>query len=493
LNLSASFADVARAIGYAQQLNSRDRHIAALEEHASAKAVKAIRKNVLQNEFIPQVPTPKQAGFLAYEGDEALYGGAAGPGKSSAILMAALQHVNTPGYAAIIFRRTYKDLSLPGALMDRSKEWLTGKAHWNDNEKKWTFPSGATLDFGYLEAEQDKYRYQSAEFQFIGFDELTQFSETQYLYLFSRLRRLATSTVPLRMRAASNPGGLGHAWVKQRFITSPEDRVFVRGLLEDNPHLDRGEYEKSLAKLDHVTRKQLREGDWDISPEGGLIKSIWWQWYGEEGLPDAPKDFDQIVCSWDLAMKDVEDADFTVGLVIGRKGSHFYVLDCVKARMNAPEQLASIKALGKKWPAAIAKLIEDKANGPAVIQLLRMEVPGIIPIKADASTGGKQARLMAVSPLIEAGQVWLPKGRKWGEELVGEASSFPAAEHDDMCDAMSQGLSWMMAAAYMHVPEPKPDERPLEEVARESLWAKIRAEQRPDDNVAGPARYGGSW
>ena len=95
--------------------------------------------------------------------------------------MGALQFVDVPGYAAILFRRTYADLSLPGALMDRAKEWLAGTAaRWSDKEKTWHFPSGATLTFGYLEHEDDKYRYQSSEFQFLGFDELTQFSEAQF-------------------------------------------------------------------------------------------------------------------------------------------------------------------------------------------------------------------------------------------------------------------------------------------------------------------------
>jgi hypothetical protein len=103
---------------------------------------------------------------------EALFGGAAGGGKSDSLLMAALQYVDEPGYAAILFRRTYADLALPGAIMDRSKEWLSGKgARWNEREKTWTFPSGATLSFGYLEHENDKYRYQGSEFQFAGFDD----------------------------------------------------------------------------------------------------------------------------------------------------------------------------------------------------------------------------------------------------------------------------------------------------------------------------------
>ena len=184
--------------------------------------------------------------------------------------MAALQYVDVPGYAAILFRRTFQDLALPGALLERSRVWLTGKARWNEQVKTWTFPSGAKLAFGYLDTPADKYRYQSSEFQFIGFDELTQFGEAEYLYLFSRLRRLSGSQVPLRIRAASNPGGIGHDWVRKRFLLDPEDRQFVPAKLDDNPYLDREQYRQSLGVLDETTRRQLLDGDWDANDDGLL-------------------------------------------------------------------------------------------------------------------------------------------------------------------------------------------------------------------------------
>jgi hypothetical protein len=219
----------------------------------------------------PHRPTAKQLAFLSLECREALYGGAAGGGKSDALLMAALEYADVPDYAALLLRRTFADLALPGALMDRAHQWLAGSgATWDGQQHRWTFPSGATLSFGYLDASNDHYRYQSSEFQFVGFDELTQFQEHQYRYLFSRLRRLAGSDVPLRMRAGSNPGGVGHQWVFGRFIAggNTPDRVFLPATLDENPHLDREAYDAALSELDDVERERLRRGNWHVRRKG---------------------------------------------------------------------------------------------------------------------------------------------------------------------------------------------------------------------------------
>lgn len=217
-----------------------------------------------------------QAAFLVLDQLEALYGGAAGGGKSDALLAAALQYVDVPGYAALILRRTFKQLSLPGAIMARSKQWLAPyragrEVHWNDDEKTWTFPSGATVTFGYLEHPDDIYRYQGPEFQYIGFDELTQFQQDQYTYLFSRLRRTTSVPVPVRMRSASNPGGVGHGWVKQRFPIEAgatpgqyDGRLFVPAKAADNPGLQADEYRQTLQHLPVVLQQQLLDGDWGV-------------------------------------------------------------------------------------------------------------------------------------------------------------------------------------------------------------------------------------
>lgn len=236
--------------------------------------------------FIPHDPTERQDLFLRLPHKEAFYGGAAGGGKSDALLMGALEYVSVPGYAALILRRTFADLKKPKALLDRAREWLSNTgATYNTQDHQWRFPSGATLSFGYLENDGDIYQYQSAEYQYCAFDELTQFSEKQYTFLFSRLRRLEGSNIPLRMRSASNPGGAGAEWVQERFI--PDDwtpqmagemrvvekngRAFVPARLQDNPYLDQLTYHESLSELDDVTRAQLLEGDWSIRSRGNIF------------------------------------------------------------------------------------------------------------------------------------------------------------------------------------------------------------------------------
>lgn len=225
------------------------------------------------SDYIPHNPTPKQHAFLyldELEIQEALFGGQAGGGKSDSLLMAALKYVDIPGYAALILRQSYPDLAKPGAIMHRAKEWLRNSgAKWNENLKEFKFPSGSTLEFGYLRRDDDVFQFQSAEYQFIGFDELTQFTEFQYLYMRSRLRRLATSSIPIRVRSATNPGGKGHQWVRRRFISDKDpSRVFIPATLDDNPYLDRESYREQLEHLDPYTRAQLLHGDWSARPPG---------------------------------------------------------------------------------------------------------------------------------------------------------------------------------------------------------------------------------
>jgi len=227
--------------------------------------------------YCPHTPTRRQRLFLALDTFEAMYGGQAGGGKSDALLMAALQHVDRPGYSALCLRRTFADLNKPGALMDRAAEWLRPTAaRWIDRDHRWLFPVGAgtetaSLSFGYMETEQDRYQYQGAEYQYVAFDELTQFTETQYLYLASRLRQPRGGVLPLRLRSATNPGGVGHAWVKRRFVEPrSSERPFVSSGLDDNPHVDVEGYKRALSVLDKATRDQLERGLWVLDNDARI-------------------------------------------------------------------------------------------------------------------------------------------------------------------------------------------------------------------------------
>lgn len=225
-----------------------------------------------------------QAAFLLLDDFEAFYGGAAGGGKSDALLAAALQYVDVPGYAALILRKSFRQLDLPDSIMARSKEWLmphrANGVHWNDDAKRWTFPSGSTLTFGYLDQANDVYNYQGPAFQFVGWDELTQFEEGPYTYLFSRTRRrkdMQDLGIPIRHRSASNPGGIGHKWVHDRFITKDslgenEVRpVFIPAKVDDNPGLDVAEYKLSLGYLPETLQQQLLDGDWGVFEGAAFI------------------------------------------------------------------------------------------------------------------------------------------------------------------------------------------------------------------------------
>jgi len=389
------------------------------------------------SDWIPHQPHPKQAAFLWLQGREAFYGGAAGGGKSDALLMAALQYADVPGYSAILFRRTFADLDLPDAIMDRSLEWLSGtKAHWSSQGKQWTFPSGATLTFAYLATERDKYRYQSAQFQFIGFDELTQFPETQYLYLFSRLRRLKDGQVPLRMRSASNPGGIGHEWVKQRFIVEGRTfgRVFIAASLSDNPSLDQDTYRLSLAELDPHTRAQLLQGDWD-TVAGTKFQREWFPIVAE-----APADC-KWVRYWDRAATE-KGGDWTVGVKMGVKDGIFFLTD-IQRTQSTPKvvedlikQTAEVDGLGVEiWMEQ-----EPGSSGVDTIDNYRRRVLAGYTFRGDKVTGSKEERANPVSSQAEAGNIRLVRGT-WIGAYLDEVSQFPGGSHDDQVDATSGAFS----------------------------------------------------
>lgn len=390
--------------------------------------------------YIPHRPTPKQHSFLALPNQEAFYGGAAGPGKSEGLLMAALQYVDRPNYAALILRRTFAELAKPGALMSRAREWLApSTARWREQEKTWYFPGGGSLTFGYMEHENDKYQYQSAEFQFIGFDELTQFTRTQYQYMFSRLRRLKGSTIPLRVRSASNPDGPGFDWVKERFVSYPDpDRPFIAATIDDNPHLDREEYIETLQELDPITRARLLDGDWEATRGGKKFRRHWF-----ETVDTYPADC-KLVRYWDLAATEPRkgaDPDWTAGALMGRTPDGILYLIDMRTERNTPQQierLVKMTASADGLATAIWMEQEPGASGKSLIShYARNVVPGY-EFRGDKVTGSKEVRANPLSSQAEAGNVKIVRG-PWNSSFLDQAEGFPpeAGGHDDQIDAAS--------------------------------------------------------
>jgi len=336
--------------------------------------------------------------------------------------------------------------------MDRAKEWLGGKAgvKWNEQEHAFTFPSGAKLTFGYLDADDDKYRYQSAEFQFIGFDELTQFTESQYRYLLSRLRRLKGSNVPLRVRSATNPGGVGHEWVKQRFLIegASQGRFFVPARLDDNPSLDAENYRKSLAQLDSVTRQQLLNGDWDAQASGGKFKREWFNGKFIDAK-DVPKGTLR-VRRWDLASTlptKGKDPDYTAGVLATVKDGRFYILDVVHIR-GTPQQTEKVvgetaESDGKEVVVKMEQ--EGGSSGKIATDYYARTVLFGYSFLAERSTGDKETRANPVSAVAENGNMYVVRG-SWTTEYIDELVAFPFGSHDDMVDATSGVFSDLCGA-----------------------------------------------
>lgn len=443
--------------------------------------------------YTKHIPHPAQQLFLLQSAQEVLYGGAAGGGKSDALLMAALQYVDVPGYSALLLRRTWPDLSLPGAIMDRARDWLQGTdAVPKDGGRTWVFPSGARITFGYLQYDKDKYRYQSAEFQFIGFDELTQFQQDTYEYMFSRIRRpnlvclrcrqpvrryegrwkhtssssvcndlipdpktlqqygpaansgLTLFDVPLRMRSATNPGGIGHTWVRDRFI-NPETRVpeaiFIPATLADNPSLDQETYRENLAHLNPVDRERLMNGDWDVMEEGAFFQRHWFKF-----LSERPADTRiRWTRYWDLAA--TADGDYTAGCLLGLNPDGEWIVADVRRMRGTPREVerfieATAIEDGRSVPIRMEQ--EPGSSGVMTIDYYRRKILVGYDFRPDKKVGDKQTRANPVSSAAEAGNVWLVAGR-WNRDFLDEVSLFPNGAHDDQCDAFSGAFATLAA------------------------------------------------
>lgn len=235
------------------------------------------------------ITSPRQAAFLTTTEDEVLYGGAAGGGKTDALLISCLLTANNhPGSQSLFLRRTFSDLNKPAAAIPRSHELFAGLGRWDGQQHRWVFPNRSVIQFGHLQHAKNIYSYQGSQIDWLCWDELTHFTLDEYNYLRSRVR----ATVPnikTGIRASTNPGGIGHAWVRDRWIdAAPADQTFtiaesgrtvtarfVPALVWDNEALlERDpEYPDRLRTLGPALARALLEGDWDTFQ--GQVFSQW--------------------------------------------------------------------------------------------------------------------------------------------------------------------------------------------------------------------------
>ena len=508
--------------------------LSALESEAEARAqieraFEGLCPGIIGNPFIPHWPLPAQAFFLGmhqqkrYQGKvfQALYGGAAGGGKSDALLMAAAQYAWKHGeFAGVMFRRTHTDLAQPGALMDRAMEWWKpAGAAWDGTNKIFRFPSGAKVAMAYLKGPGDHLRYQSAEYQYTAWDELTQWENSrQYEYVgLSRVRRPAGSSIPLRTLAASNPGGPGHLWVMQKFVggTHPvtgekliPEHPYVPARIADNPHIDRDAYIAGLEGLHPTVRDQLLKGDWSARDPGDYFRA---EWFGP--LLEWPEDrWPSSECIrirwWDLAASEKPDACWTAGVRMARHRNGVRAVEhCASFRATPGTRDDKIVQIAQAdgHGVYVGLEIEPGSGGPAQffhlekrLKALGFRVVGARPknelhglerftlSRATKSREGKAGRADPVASCLERGYQRRGEcpdtgGPWWGADIgkapheardgirlyagpwtqnyLDRIEGFPEAEHCDEVDATTGAWAWLEAHPFGLGAPPKPKER----------------------------------
>lgn len=409
-------------------------------------------------------PFAAQVPFLSSNATEALYGGAAGGGKTDALVLGAMRFVAEPKYTAIIFRRTFPELE--GKVLPVAHEWYksAARANYNGQTHTFTFPSGARIIFGHLQHEDDVRIYQGHEFQYIGFDELTHFTEFQYTYLMTRLR--SAGNIPRSVRAGTNPGGIGHEWVMRRWApwldkhenykgpraspgqplryantkdgavwceTGNFSRVFFPAFAKDNPHLN-ADYTEMLMGQDVVTRAQLIHGDWMISAAPGLLfrRSMF------KFLDSKPEDVTGRVRFWDRAATE-GGGDWTIGVRMSKpRSGGWCVEDVVRLQGSPAEVEKTIKATAVlDTKACDIELSQDPGSAGKFEAAYYINALAGYNVRAAPETGDKVSRAKPFSAQCEAGNVSMVKG-PWNEAYLQILEAFPTkGVHDDDVDASS--------------------------------------------------------
>lgn len=443
-----------------------------------------------QQRIIRPQPGPQER-FLASSADIAIYGGAAGGGKTFGLLLEPVRHTDNPGFGGVIFRRTTVQVRNEGGLWDESEELypLLG-AEPIQHTLDWKFPSGANIGFAHLEHDKTVLNYQGAQMPFIGFDELTHFSQKQFWYMVSRNRSMCG--VRPYIRATCNPDA--DSWVA-KFIAwwidqdtgyaipersgvirwmvrvgetivwadspdelahhtmideagaevpiPPKSVTFIAAKLTDNKALMAADpsYQANLLALPRVERERLLGGNWKIRAAAGLLfKRSWCQ------VVDAPPADLRIVRGWDLAgtpKTDDNDPDWTAGTKIGvsRSTGRYIVLDHVRER-DTPHKIEALinNTASQDGKSVEISLPQDPGQaGKAQVQTLIKMLSGYT-ARATPESGDKQTRFGPFSAQAEAGNVDVLRG-PWNEEWFMQLEAFPEAAHDDDADSTSRAFN----------------------------------------------------
>lgn len=429
-------------------------------------------------------PGPQEA-FLASSADIVIYGGAAFGGKTFALLLEPLRHIDNPQFGGVIFRRTTKQVKSEGGLWDTAEEIYPDMgAEPNYSGLFWKFPSGAKITFAHMEHEKNKHDWQGSQIPFIGFDELTHFSESMFWYMLSRNR--SGSGVAGYVRATTNPdpdswvADLIDWWIGEDGYAIPERsgtvRWFVRyhnelvwadsaeELIEQYPQLTPKSltfisasysdnkiglekdpaYLANLDALPRVEREQLKLGNWKIRRAvGDYFKPEWF-----DVVERAPDD-----CVWarywDRASTEPnpqnKDPDWTAGVKLGKSKStgFYYIENVARDRRRPAGVLRLIKGCAQYDGVDCAVVLEvDPAQaGQAefdwyVRELSGFRVHGVKP-GADKETRARPASSAAENYMIK-----LVRGA-WNRPFLDELESFPAGKKDDQVDALSGAFNWL--------------------------------------------------
>lgn len=438
-------------------------------------------------------PQPKQEAFLCSPADITIFGGGAGGGKTFALLLEPLYHVNNPGFGAVIFRRTMPEITKEKGLWDEAAglyPLLSAKP--NINERRWVFPSGARVSFSHLQYESDLAAWRGAQIALIEFDQLETFTEQQFWYLLSRNR--STCGVKPYIRATCNPepGWLANlldwwigedgypiperdgklrwfvrvgeriewsddpaALVNQHPDIPPKSLTFIHASVYDNKILTEKDpgYLANLKGLPQVDRERLLSGNWKVKPSAGKVFNRSWF-----SVVPAASAGGQTCIFWDFAATkktmSKPDPDYTAAVTVRKTGGRWYVLDCQafhagpaeveRAFVNVSRQMAErAKTEGSafmvRWEQEPGSASKREASRLA--QLLAGMDARAVPSQSD-----KIARARAMSAQAEAGNISLVAG-EWNEEWLTHMHGQPDLPHDDIMDASAGAFNALAGSA----------------------------------------------